>query len=87
MKFSGKYALLVFYTLRIFSLFSSNTFILNAIYSLHENRRNLTKLATPRIVYYGESHMKYTAFYKESKLPCSLQRGVTVTSGESIMKI
>jgi len=51
------------------------SFVLNTIYSLRENRQNLTKLATPRIVYYGEPHMKYPEYYAESKLPMSFTTG------------
>jgi len=33
------------------------------------------KLATPHIVYYGESHMKYPEYYAESKLPVLFSTG------------
>jgi len=98
MKFSEKHAVSVIFTLKKFRLFSSNTFVLNTISLLHEYRQNFTKLATPHIVYYGESHMKYTTYCGESMLHrsftarsqnflCRLLRWVSITSGELIMKI
>jgi len=79
MKFSGKISIL---HTKIF-LFRCNTFVLKTIYLLRKNPQNLTKLATPHIVYWvtphivycGESHMKYTAYYAESKLPMSFTMG------------
>jgi len=68
MKFSEKQAVKVFYTIKNFCVFSCNTFVLNTTYSLHKNWQNLTKLATPHIIYYGESQMKYTSYYGESML-------------------
>jgi len=98
MKFSENKAWLVFYTSINIRCSSIHTFVLNTIYWLRKKLWNGTKLATTGIVYYEELHMKYTTYCGESMLhmlsttqswnsPCCLQWGVTVTSGELIMKI
>jgi len=98
MKFSETHAMIVFCTLKKYHFSSYNTYVLNIIYLLREIWKNLTKFSTFPIVYYEELHIKYTTCCGESifrvsftmqsrNSPCCLLRGVTVTSGESTMKI